>query len=283
MKSLTSFDSKEFGLAAGLVLARYFLQTDHLHYGYWPDDLPVDLSNLGRAQDFYCDILLSQIPIGTGSILDVGCGAGIMSRRMIAEGYDVESVSPNPFLTDSAKENIGDEGVIHQSTFEDLTTDRRFDLLLFSESFQYIDLNRVFSKCRDHLTAKGKVLLCDFFRKDDATGESRLGGGHSLARFYEKLDEEGFIILSDTDITPFTAPNLDIIGHMMENLGKPLWELFLYSIDSNYPRASRLARWRYKKKIAKIERKYFSGSRNAKSFAADKSYRLVLCEPENRV
>ena len=105
----------------------------------------------------------------------------------------------------------------------------------------------------------------------------------SLAWEYLKNDVDLDVILSDTDITPFTAPNMDIVGDMMENLGKPLWELFLYSIDSNYPRASRLARWRYKKKIAKIERKYFSGSRNAKNFAADKSYRLVLCEPGNKV
>ena len=280
MRSLSSVDSKELGLAAGLVFARYFLNTDHLHYGYWPDDLPVDIQHLSQAQDLYCDFLLSHIPSGTHTILDVGCGAGIMSKRMLSEGFHVESVSPSLYLSSLAKENLGDKGLIHQSTFEELTLDRKFDLLLFSESFQYIDLARVFAKSRDLLTEKGHLLICDFFRRDDATGESGLGGGHSLKRFYEELETGGFTVEKDLDITANTAPNMDLVGNMMEDLGKPLWDLFLYYIDSNYPRASRFARWRYKKKIQKIERKYFSGRRNARTFAADKSYRLLLLEPQ---
>lgn len=276
MKSPASVDSKELGLAAGLVFARFFLKTDHLHYGYWPEDLPVDIVNLRKAQDLYCDFLLSHIPEGTRSVLDVGCGSGVLSKSMIEEGYEVESVSPSLYLTSLARENLGGQGLVHQSTFEDLDIEKRFDLLLFSESFQYIDLKRVFAKCRSMLNEGGHVLICDFFRRDDATGASSLGGGHSLGRFYEVLKDEKFDLIKDEDITPRTAPNMDIVGDMMENLGKPLWDLLLYYIDSNYPRAGRLARWRYKKKIAKIERKYFSGRRNAANFAADKSYRLVL-------
>ena len=82
MKSSYKVDSKEFGLAAGLVFMKYFLKTDHLHYGYWPDDLPVDITNLRHAQDRYGEILLSHIPGLTRSILDVGCGTGVLSKRL---------------------------------------------------------------------------------------------------------------------------------------------------------------------------------------------------------
>jgi SAM-dependent methyltransferase len=99
MKKPIGVDSKELGLAAGLVLAKYFLKTEHLHYGYWSGDLEVNIANLKEAQDRYSEVLLSHIPDGTGSILDVGCGTGVLSRRLLDEGYRVESVSPSPFLT----------------------------------------------------------------------------------------------------------------------------------------------------------------------------------------
>ena len=280
MKKPRGVDSKEMGLAAGLVFARYFLKTEHLHYGYWSGDLKVDIANLKEAQDRYSEVLLSHIPDGTESILDVGCGTGLLSRRLLDEGYRVESVSPSPFLTSYARDIIGEKGVIHESTFEDLHLEGKYDVILFSESFQYIDLKRVFGKCRDLLMENGTIVICDFFRRDDATGQSRLGGGHSLGWFYEEMEKAGFSTVIDSDITSRTAPNMDIVSEMMTDLAQPLWELLCYYLENNYPRFNRFARWRYKKKIAKIERKYFSGSRNAESFAADKNYRLVLCRPE---
>ncbi|UCG39342.1 MAG: class I SAM-dependent methyltransferase [bacterium] len=280
MKNPSGVDSKELGLAAGLVFARYFLKTEHLHYGYWTEDLEVDISNLRQAQDRYSDILLSHIPGGTRSILDVGCGTGVLSRRLLGEGYEVQSVSPSPFLTSYARDIIGQEAVIHECTFEDLHLDRKFDLILFAESFQYIDLKRVFPGCRALLTGNGHVLICDFFRRDDATGASGLGGGHSLGKFYERMSEAGFGVVIDSDITSRTAPNMDLVRDLLDQFGKPLWDLFLYFLQSNHPRLNWLARKRYRKRIDKIEGKYFSGRRNAETFRQDKSYRLVLCKPE---
>jgi SAM-dependent methyltransferase len=278
VKNPTGVDSKELGLAAGLVFARYFLKTDHLHYGYWTDDLEVDVANLREAQDRYSDLIVSSIPEGVSTILDVGCGTGVLSARLLEEGYLVESVSPSPFLTSCAREIIGDKGLIHESTFEELFIDARFDLLLFSESFQYINLKRVFGKCRELLAEGGSVLICDFFARDDAIGRSRLGGGHSLGKFYEELEKSGFVTLIDRDITDQTAPNMDVVNDLLRNFGQPMWELFLYYLQSNYPRLNRFARWRYRKKIAKFERKYFTDSRTVETFAEDKSYRLVVCK-----
>ncbi|MDF1535462.1 MAG: class I SAM-dependent methyltransferase [bacterium] len=282
MKNPTGVDSKELGLAAGLVFARYFLKTAHLHYGLWTGDLEVDISNLKAAQDRYSDLIVSSIPEGVSTILDVGCGTGVLSARLLDEGYLVQSVSPSPFLTSCARDVLGKRGVIHESTFEELELADRFDLVLFSESFQYIDLKRVFGKCSTLLSENGSVLVSDFFRRDDARGRSRLGGGHSLGRFYEVLEGSRYDILSDRDITQQTAPNMDVVNDLLRNFGQPMWELFLYYLQSNYPRLNRLARWRYRKKIAKIERKYFTDSRTAETFAEDKSYRLVVCKAAER-
>ncbi|MEC7729770.1 MAG: hypothetical protein VX497_00660, partial [Candidatus Neomarinimicrobiota bacterium] len=48
----------EIGLEIGLVLSRFFLNTEHLHFGYWPDDLHVNLENLKKAQDYHSDQII---------------------------------------------------------------------------------------------------------------------------------------------------------------------------------------------------------------------------------
>src|SRR5687767_11118098 len=66
-------DSRELGLALGIFCGKHLLKTRHLHYGYWPQDLPVKLPNLAKAQQCLSDFILGHIPPGVRTILDVGC------------------------------------------------------------------------------------------------------------------------------------------------------------------------------------------------------------------
>ena len=83
IRSPGNLPSSEFGLAMGYVLAHHFLGMDDLHYGYWPPDLPVLPQNLARAQAHYTELLMSHIPAGVRSILDVGMGAGTTARKLV--------------------------------------------------------------------------------------------------------------------------------------------------------------------------------------------------------
>ena len=105
-------DSKEVGLELGLVLGRYFLKTDDLHYGYWPEDLEVDVVNFPKAQKNYSDFIFSHIPKDIHRILDVGSGSGNFAKRLIENKYLVDCVSPSKYLTNQIREKLGDSANI---------------------------------------------------------------------------------------------------------------------------------------------------------------------------
>lgn len=270
-------DSREVGLVAGLNLLHFFLGTNDLHYGLWSDDLEVCIQNLPQAQKRYSDFLLGHIPAEVKRILDVGCGAGGVASELLARGYRVEGVSPSPLLSEAAQKQAGSDFKIHRGRFEDIgfAEDDTYDLVLFSESFQYIDLERVLEDARRRLNPGGHVLICDFF-KTGAPGKSVIGGGHPIDKFRAALERSGLEVLEDKDITRETAPNLDIVNQMGRELFLPTFRLIGYAFDHNHPWLTRLFRWKYQKKIKKINHKYLSGERTGENFARHKVYRLLL-------
>ena len=101
--------SSEFGLALGFLIGHHFLNMQDLHYGYWPAGLARVPQNLAHAQAHYTDFLMSHIPGGVKSVLDVGCGNKPYARWLTnAQEYPGPSVdvvvqtgAPWPFVNDS--------------------------------------------------------------------------------------------------------------------------------------------------------------------------------------
>jgi len=276
-------DSREVGLVAGLNLFNFFLGTRDLHYGLWEDDLEVCIQNLPEAQKRYSSFLISHIPEAVERILDVGCGAGGVATELLARNYQVDGVSPSPLLSEAAQQQAGDDFKIHHGRFEEVSlgVDEKFDLVLFSESFQYITLDTVLENAGRLLKPGGYILICDFF-KTNAVGRSALGGGHPIDKFMAVLEQSGLEVLEDKDITKQTAPNLDIVNQMGRELLLPTFDLIGYAFDRNHPWLSKLLRWKYRKKIKKIDRKYRGGERGGENFTRYKVYRLLLLrKPEN--
>jgi SAM-dependent methyltransferase len=259
----------------GLIVGARLLKTRDLHYGLWSDGLPVQVANVPEAQRRYSEYLLARIPPGVRTILDVGCGTGGLAEQLVARGYRVECISPSPELTRRARERLGDRAPVHETTFEAFEGQGPYDLVLFAESFQYIPLEAGLPRCMGLIGPGGHVLLADFFRTG-APGESALRGGHDLGRFQALLERLPVTVASDDDITAETAPNLDLVDAILADYAQPLYEGVGYWLRGNYPRLAALGRRLLRRRLERLEFKYFSHARNAEAFRLHKRYRVVL-------
>ena len=268
-------DSREVGLLIGLNIERYLLQTDDLHYGLWPAGLEVSLQNWAQAQANHSDLILDAIPAGVKTILDVGCGAGSFTEKLVKHGYQVDAVSPSPLLAHEARKRLGDACHIFETKFEHIETDSRYDLILFSESFQYVGIGKSLPRVVKLLNPGGRLLICDFFKKD-VEGDGVLGGGHKLSKFFDRMSEQPFDQVLDRDITNEIAPTMDLVNDFLLQVALPSRDLIFTFLAGRYPHLFRFINWKYAKKLQQVNEKYFKGARNGETFRRYKTYRLFL-------
>jgi hypothetical protein len=187
----------------------------------------------------------------------------------------VDGVSPNSFLTAVAREVLRDRVTIFETKFQDLVTDRRYDVVLFSESLLFIPLEQGLAKALSLLNPGGHILITDIFRVP-AEGKSPIGGGHELPRFRETVARFPLAPVTDFDMTAGIAPTFDIVNRATLETVEPAYRLILDRMTLKYPLAMRAVRWWFRKKIQRYEQKHFSGRRDGANFMTYKSYRLLL-------
>ena len=270
-----ALDTKAIGLDLGLRLGRFFLEADDLHYGYWPPDLEVKVSNFARAQELYSQFVRSHFPGGVRTILDVGSGSGNFAESLVTEGFQVDCVSPSSYLSQQIEERLPAESQVFRTTFEKLETDKQYDLILFCESFQYVSCRLAIEKCATLLTPGGYLLICDFFKKTVGM-KSPLGGGQKLAVFRDVMEAAPFIEVKRIDITEETAPTMDILDRFLTEVADPIRTVTSEYLQARYPRLMKMLTWKFAKRIEKLNRVYFSGQLNREMFLKYKVYQLVL-------
>jgi hypothetical protein len=177
--------SSEFGLALGFVIGHHFLDMQDLHYGYWPEGLPRVPQNLAQAQANYTDFLVSHIPAGVRSVLDVGCGAGNTARKLLDRGFTVDRALNGGLA--GWREVL--DGQRHLRDALPGSPDRpALRLMLFSEPAVHTARGRV---------QEGVVLLTRRLRPDHrhfpdpGGGKARSGAGTVGMRFRETIARPG--------------------------------------------------------------------------------------------
>ncbi len=195
----------------------YYLQlTDspYLHYGYW-EPLPIcnddlTLARFRTAQAAYTDKLFTFIPNGINTVLDVGCGIGGNAAYLQERGFKVEGLAPDPFQQEMFVKRTHGEIPFHLTKFEDFSQTHSYDLILFSESSQYMAADNIAQGAARLLNDGGYLLLADMIRTDAKYSEGIFSNCHVGSVLHDALTRAGFNLVKSEDISAQAAPTIDL-------------------------------------------------------------------------
>ncbi len=224
------------------------LGLDHLHYGLWNGE-PRNLAGLKAAQNRFSSHLREWIPDGVRSVLDVGCGTGSTALLLKEAGYRVEGLSPDPYHRDVFARRVAEP--FHLNRFQEFEPTGSYDLVLMSESAQYIWLDRIFPSVRRSGTPGGYLLVADYFTVNGCRG-TLAKSGHPLDDFLEKAEASELHLERSEDVTEAVVPTLALAQSWLESYVEPCLSMASDTFASRHPHMARAARWLLRGRIAKF-------------------------------
>lgn len=94
---------------------------------------------------------------GAKTVLDVGAGTGIASEQLLAQGVNVLAVEPDPRMAGIAKQK---RIPVEMGTFENWdAANRNFDLIVFGQSFHWVNPSVALPKIHALLSTGGQLAL----------------------------------------------------------------------------------------------------------------------------
>lgn len=230
--------------------------SSYLHYGYW-HPLPVSseeltLPQFRKAQQAYAEKLFSFIPPQINTVLDVGCGIGGNAAYLLKQGFKVEGLAPDPFQQEKFLENTHQQAKFHLTKFEDFKGNNTYDLILLSESSQYMAANDIAQCSAKLLNSGGYVLLADMMRSDPTYKEGIFSNCHVVEELHTALIEAGFTLIKSEDISAEIAPTIDLYIDSFRTWGLSTIKYVADLISIAVPPLYQVLRWIYKRWIKKL-------------------------------
>ena len=217
------------------------VRSPYLHYGFWDNPESVNaseftLNEMVKAQGRYIEHLVSFIPKDVKTVLDVGAGIGGNSSYLLSKGYEVEALSPDEYQENVFAEKYNGEVKFHRSKFEDFKPEKKYDLVLESESACYIQIEPGWKTARKTIRDGGYLLASDYFlHHNDGSGDWHIKAAHDEKVYMETAEKYGFKLIREYDQTENTMPTLDGVKAFMERFIYPTVEFSSQYMDKNYP------------------------------------------------
>lgn len=248
------------------------LGLEHLHYGLWQADEETNLANLKAAQGRYQQAIIDLLPPPSARILDVGCGTGELSKALQAAGYQLEGLSPDKNHIDSYAEKVG--APFHHCLFEEFKPTRRYDVIIMSESCQYIAMDKLFAGLAETMNDTAIWIVVDYFVKDGTHGVLAKSG-HSYTAFQRAVADSDLTLDYDRDITDAVLPTLDFASDLISR-GELALSMLKQRIDQRSYVMSKLVKiilWLARKEIKKLDDNRILI--DSAAFQRAKTYRLM--------
>lgn len=253
-----------------LRFAHEVLDLDRLHYGLWEGE-PLTREGLVAAQERYTERLIEWIPPGVETILDVGCGVGVDDLELSRRGFQVEGLSVDPYQQERYREIAGLP--FHLTSFRDFQPRRTYDLVLMSESSQYIQIDDVFGKFLQAAPG-GHLLVADYFVVSPPENGRRVSG-HSLERFLGRAEELGLALERREDVTEQALPTLELATRWIDHYLDPSLRILEEWMAYRHPTLLKLGRGLFAARLAR-ERAEMRRQVDPEEFARSKRYLLLL-------
>lgn len=252
------------------------LELKHLHYGYFEESEEKVFKNLSVAQDRYVELLLSHIPEGVKKITDVGSGTGEVAKLLLDRGYQVICIAPDEFLIEKTKEKTENRAAYYQDLYENVKDipDESQDLILMSESCQYIKPDPGWEQNKRILKKGGHLLVCDFFKMKPIDNPSVSKSGQPYDDYIRRSKENNFKLLIEKNITKNIAPTMDIFQNLIDSKIFPIADAFFELLRRRFPITNKIIHFFFGKKIALAKERY--SNQDSKTFCEYKNYFLFL-------
>jgi SAM-dependent methyltransferase len=222
---------------ATLKLYGQILPGGFLNYGYSEDPtIPPEKMNIAGVQEAqirYGQRLVDLVIDKQNRVLDAGCGMGGLVGLLLKRGLQPTALTPNRTQIRRVREDFPNVPMIEGKLEEIPLPEFRhtFGTVITSESFQYMKLPVALDVIDQVLKPGGRWILCDYFR---TSAEARKSG-HLWGDFTAALDQRGWRIVSQQDITANVLPTIAFAHMFGKRFGLPVAQYVTERLERKRP------------------------------------------------
>jgi len=209
---------------AQLKLYGQILPGGFLNYGYSENpSVPPQkmcINDIEQAQVRYGERLVNLVVDKENPVLDSGCGMGGLTGLLLGKGFKPTALTPNRTQIKHVRQVYPQvpmiEGKLEQIPLPQFR--HAFGTVITSESFQYVKLAQGLTVIDQILRPGGRWVLCDYFRTEASAHKS----GHLWSDFTAALQQNGWRIVSQEDITANVLPTIAFVHMWGSRFGLPV-------------------------------------------------------------